>query len=99
VAPREVGKVDYCGAFAVTAGIGIEKWIAQYKADHDDYNAIMIEALADRLAEAFAELLHEKVRKEYWGYVPDENLSKEDLIKVKYQASVRPWVIPPAGTS
>jgi 5-methyltetrahydrofolate--homocysteine methyltransferase len=95
VAPREVGKVDYCGAFAVTAGIGIEKWIAQYKADHDDYNAIMIEALADRLAEAFAELLHEKVRKEYWGYVPDENLSKEDLIKVKYQG-IRPAMGYPA---
>ncbi|MGV8092316.1 MAG: methionine synthase [Mangrovibacterium sp.] len=95
VAPREVGKADYCGAFAVTAGIGIEKWIAQYKADHDDYNAIMIEALADRLAEAFAELLHEKVRKEYWGYVPDENLSKEDLIKVKYQG-IRPAMGYPA---
>ena len=95
VAPREVGKADYCGAFAVTAGIGIEKWINAFKADHDDYNAIMIEALADRLAEAFAELLHEKIRKEYWGYAPDENMSKEDLIKVKYQG-IRPAMGYPA---
>ena len=95
VAPREAGKTDYCGAFAVTTGIGIEKWIADFKADHDDYNAIMIEALADRLAEAFAELLHEKIRKEYWGYVPDENMSKEDLIKVKYQG-IRPAMGYPA---
>jgi len=95
VAPREVGRADYCGAFAVTAGIGIEKWINAFKADHDDYNAIMIEALADRLAEAFAELLHEKIRKEYWGYAPDENMSKEDLIKVKYQG-IRPAMGYPA---
>ena len=95
VAPRETGKADYCGAFAVTAGIGIEKWIAEYKADHDDYNAIMIEALADRLAEAFAELLHERIRKEYWGYAPDENLSQEELIKVKYQG-IRPAMGYPA---
>lgn len=95
VAPREVAKPDYCGAFAVTAGIGIEKWINAYKADHDDYNAIMIEALADRLAEAFAELLHERIRKEYWGYAPDENLSKDDLIKVKYQG-IRPAMGYPA---
>jgi len=95
VAPREVGRADYCGSFAVTAGIGIEKWINAFKADHDDYNAIMIEALADRLAEAFAELLHEKIRKEYWGYAPDENMSKEDLIKVKYQG-IRPAMGYPA---
>ncbi|MEN6452939.1 MAG: vitamin B12 dependent-methionine synthase activation domain-containing protein, partial [Prolixibacteraceae bacterium] len=95
VAPREVGKADYCGAFAVTAGIGIEKWITAYKADHDDYSAIMIEALADRLAEAFAELLHERIRKEYWGYAPDENMSKDDLIKVKYQG-IRPAMGYPA---
>ncbi len=95
VAPREVGKADYCGAFAVTAGIGIEKWITEYKADHDDYSAIMIEALADRLAEAFAELLHERIRKEYWGYAPDENMSKDDLIKVKYQG-IRPAMGYPA---
>ncbi len=95
VAPREAGKTDYCGAFAVTAGIGIEKWIAAFKADHDDYSAIMLEALADRLAEAFAELLHEKIRKEYWAYAPDENLNNEDLIRVKYQG-IRPAMGYPA---
>ncbi|MDX9881116.1 MAG: methionine synthase [Prolixibacteraceae bacterium] len=89
VAPAETGLTDYCGAFANTAGIGIEKWIAQYKADHDDYRAIMIEALADRLSEAFAELLHLLVRKEYWGYAPDENLSHEEILRVKYQG-IRP---------
>lgn len=94
VAPREVN-TDYCGAFAVTAGIGIEKWMAVYKADHDDYSAIMLEALADRLAEAFAELLHERVRKEYWGYVPEENLSMEDIIRVKYRG-IRPAMGYPA---
>jgi 5-methyltetrahydrofolate--homocysteine methyltransferase len=95
VAPLEVGKADYCGAFAVTSGIGMEKWMAEFKADHDDYSAIMLEALADRLAEAFAELLHEKIRKEYWGYVPEEHMSKEDLIKVKYKG-IRPAMGYPA---
>jgi len=95
VAPSETGKADYCGAFAVTAGIGIEKWMAQYKADHDDYKAIMLEALADRLSEAFAELLHEKVRREYWGYAPDEQLSWDDILKVKYQG-IRPAMGYPA---
>ncbi|MDD4190723.1 MAG: methionine synthase [Mangrovibacterium sp.] len=95
VAPGEAGKTDYCGAFAVTAGIGIEKWIAAYRADHDDYSAIMLEALADRLAEAFAELLHEKVRKEYWGYAPDENLGKEDLVRARYRG-IRPAMGYPA---
>ncbi|MGQ8335763.1 methionine synthase [Sunxiuqinia sp. A32] len=95
VAPKEIGKTDYCGAFAVTAGIGIEKWMAEFKADHDDYKAIMLEALADRLAEAFAELLHEKVRREYWGYVPDERLSWDDILKVKYQG-IRPAMGYPA---
>ncbi len=95
VAPKETGKTDYCGAFAVTAGIGIEKWIEQYKADHDDYKAIMIEALADRLAEAFAEVLHLKIRKEYWGYAADENLSLEEIIRVKYQG-IRPALGYPA---
>ena len=89
VAPAESGLTDYCGAFATTAGIGIEKWIAQYKADHDDYQAILIEAVADRLSEAFAELLHLLVRKEYWGYAADENLSLEEILKVKYQG-IRP---------
>ncbi len=95
VAPREINKTDYCGAFAVTTGIGIEKWMAEYKADHDDYKAIMLEALADRLAEAFAELLHEKVRKEYWAYAPDENLGWDDILKVKYQG-IRPAMGYPA---
>ena len=95
VAPKEINKTDYCGAFAVTAGIGIEKWMEQYKADHDDYKAIMLEALADRLAEAFAELLHEKVRKEYWGYAPNENLSWDDVLKARYQG-IRPAMGYPA---
>ncbi|WP_321286592.1 methionine synthase [uncultured Sunxiuqinia sp.] len=95
VAPKEIDKTDYCGAFAVTAGIGIEKWMAEFKADHDDYNAIMLEALADRLAEAFAELLHEKVRREYWGYASDEDLSWDDILKVKYQG-IRPAMGYPA---
>ncbi|HBL74402.1 MAG: methionine synthase [Bacteroidetes bacterium GWF2_42_66] len=95
VAPAETGLTDYCGAFATTAGIGIEKWIAYYKADHDDYKAIMIEAIADRLSEAFAELLHLLVRKEYWGYAPDENLSHEEILRVKYQG-IRPALGYPA---
>ena len=95
VAPKALGKTDYCGGFAVTSGIGIEKWMAQYKADHDDYNAIMLEALADRLAEAFAELLHEKVRREYWAYAPDEELSWDDILKVRYQG-IRPALGYPA---
>ncbi|WP_299578432.1 methionine synthase [uncultured Sunxiuqinia sp.] len=95
VAPKEIDQTDYCGAFAVTAGIGIEKWMAEYKADHDDYKAIMLEALADRLAEAFAELLHEKVRQEYWAYAPDEKLSWDDILKVKYQG-IRPAMGYPA---
>ncbi|WP_025862702.1 methionine synthase [Prolixibacter bellariivorans] len=95
VAPKESGVKDYCGGFAVTAGIGLEKWVEEYKADHNDYKAIMLEALADRLAEAFAERLHERVRKEFWAYVPDENLTKEELIRVKYQG-IRPALGYPA---
>lgn len=95
VAPLESGKVDYFGGFAVTAGVGIEKWMKQFHADHDDYNAIMLEALADRLAEAFAELLHQKVRKEFWGYVPDEKLSLEEMLHVDYQG-IRPALGYPA---
>jgi len=89
VAPRDSGKADYLGAFAVTAGIGIEEHIARFEADHDDYNSILVKALADRLAEAFAEHLHERVRKEYWGYVPDEALGNDDLIQERYQG-IRP---------
>ena len=89
IAPKESGINDYIGAFAATAGIGIEERIHKFEQNHDDYNSIMIKALADRLAEAFAELLHEKVRKEYWGYVPQELLSLDELILEKYQG-IRP---------
>ena len=95
VAPVDSGIIDYCGGFATTAGIGIEKWKDEFRADNNDYKAIMLEALADRLAEAFAELLHLQVRKDYWGYVPDENLSHEDLLKVNYQG-IRPAIGYPA---
>jgi len=89
IAPKESGVADYVGAFAVTAGIGIEKLIQKYKKENDDYKVIMIEALADRLAEAYTELIHEKVRKEYWGYASDENLSLNDLMLEKYKG-IRP---------
>ncbi|QRR03690.1 methionine synthase [Dyadobacter sandarakinus] len=89
VAPLETGHQDYLGAFAVTAGIGIEALIEKYEADHDDYNSIMIKALADRLVEAFTELMHEKVRKELWGYDKNETLTNEELIKEEY-AGIRP---------
>jgi 5-methyltetrahydrofolate--homocysteine methyltransferase len=80
---------DYIGGFAVTAGHGIEAKLAEFKAQHDDYSDILLKALADRLAEAFAERLHERVRKEYWGYASDENLTDEDVIREKYQG-IRP---------
>ena len=89
VAPRSAGIVDYIGAFAVTAGLGADEAIARFEAAHDPYGAIMIKALADRLAEAFAERLHERVRRELWGYAPDEALSNEDLIAERYQG-IRP---------
>ena len=89
VAPKESGIADYWGGFAVTTGIGCDELVAEYENDHDDYNSIMVKALADRLAEAFAERMHELVRKNYWGYAGEENLSKEELIKEKY-AGIRP---------
>ncbi|MTI31890.1 methionine synthase [Xanthovirga aplysinae] len=89
VAPKESGVKDYIGGFAVTAGIGIEKLIQEFEQTFDDYNVIMIKALADRLAEAFAELMHERVRKEFWGYAANEKFSNEDLIQEKYQG-IRP---------
>lgn len=89
IAPADSGKQDYIGLFAVTAGIGLEKLIEKYKAANDDYSEIMTKALADRLAEAFAERLHERVRKEFWGYAQDENLENEQLIAEKYQG-IRP---------
>ncbi len=90
VAPLSgAGGADYIGGFAVTAGLGIEALLEQYEKEHDDYNSIMLKAIADRLAEAFTELMHERVRKEFWGYVSDETLSNEELIAEKYQG-IRP---------
>nr|WP_275440653.1 methionine synthase [Vibrio sp. Of7-15] len=89
IAPKDSGKPDWVGAFAVTGGIGERELADQFKAQGDDYNAIMIQAVADRLAEAFAECLHETVRKEIWGYAADEDLNNEDLIREKYQG-IRP---------
>ncbi|PLX11728.1 MAG: methionine synthase [Marinilabiliales bacterium] len=89
IAPQSSGLQDYIGAFAVTAGLGIEKWVQHFESQHDDYSAIMIKALADRLAEAFAEYVHLKVRTEIWAYNPKEKLSVEDLFKVKY-SGIRP---------
>lgn len=89
IAPLESGKKDYVGAFCVTAGIGLDVLSAKFEKEQDDYSAIMVKALADRLAEALAECLHEKVRKEYWGHSPMENLSKEELVREKYQG-IRP---------
>ena len=83
------GTPDYIGGFAVTAGTGIEAHVERFVADHDDYNAIMVKALADRLAEAFAELMHERVRKEFWAYSPDEALAVNELIREKYDG-IRP---------
>ncbi|MDF2691232.1 MAG: hypothetical protein K0S29_1087, partial [Gammaproteobacteria bacterium] len=87
IAPK--GIPDYIGAFAVSAGFDIEPLLKQYEAEHNDYASIMTKALADRLAEAFAEHLHEKIRKEYWAYAKDEHFSNEELIKMKYQG-IRP---------
>ncbi len=89
IAPKSTGLHDYVGAFAVTAGLGSAEKCAEFKKANDDYNAILLEALADRLAEAFAERLHQRVRKEFWGYVPDEHLDNEALISEKY-AGIRP---------
>jgi 5-methyltetrahydrofolate--homocysteine methyltransferase len=89
IAPKDSGVKDYIGGFAVTAGIGIEALIEKFEKNHDDYNSILIKALADRLAEAFAEKMHELVRKEYWGYGKNENLSNEDIISEKYDG-IRP---------
>jgi 5-methyltetrahydrofolate--homocysteine methyltransferase len=88
IAPKETGLQDYLGAFAVTID-GIEPHLKRFNEQHDDYNKITLQALADRLAEAFAEMLHAKTRREYWGYVKDESLSNEDLIQEKYQG-IRP---------
>ena len=89
VAPKSSGKADYMGGFAVTCGIGAPELVKQFEDNHDDYNAILTKALADRLAEAFTELLHEKVRTNIWGYAPDEDLTNKELIKEQYDG-IRP---------
>lgn len=89
VASRESGVTDFIGLFACTAGIGTQEFCKEYEACYDDYNIIMVKAIADRLAEAFAEYLHEKVRKEYWGYSHEECLDADDLHRIKYQG-IRP---------
>jgi 5-methyltetrahydrofolate--homocysteine methyltransferase len=89
IAPKDAGVRDWIGGFAVTAGIGIETKLAEFERDHDDYSSILLKALADRLAEAFAETLHERVRREFWGYAKDESLSNEELISEKYRG-IRP---------
>jgi 5-methyltetrahydrofolate--homocysteine methyltransferase len=95
VAPKESGRFDHIGGFAVTAGIGIEKWIKHFEADHDDYSSILLKSLADRLAEAFAELLHYRVRTEFWAYAPDEEIDHENLIRERYRG-IRPALGYPA---
>lgn len=89
IAPKEAGLDDYMGGFAVSAGFGTQDLANRFEADHDDYNSIMIKSVADRLAEALAEMMHEKVRKELWGYAKEERWQNEDLIKEKYQG-IRP---------
>jgi 5-methyltetrahydrofolate--homocysteine methyltransferase len=89
IVPKENNKKDYIGMFAVTTGIGIEKLIEKFEANNDEYSIIMVKSLADRLAEAFSEMLHEKIRTDYWGYSQNENLSKEEIINEKY-IGIRP---------
>ncbi|MGH8735867.1 MAG: methionine synthase [Burkholderiales bacterium] len=89
VAPKDSGVLDYVGAFAVTAGGGIDRRVAEFEARHDDYGAIMLKSLTDRLAEAFAERLHERVRREFWGYAADEKLGSDELVAEKYRG-IRP---------
>lgn len=89
IAPKESGVADYFGGFAVTTGIGCDELVAEFEKDHDDYNSIMAKAIADRLAEAFAEKMHELVRKEYWGYAQGEHLTVEELVKEEYDG-IRP---------
>jgi 5-methyltetrahydrofolate--homocysteine methyltransferase len=89
IAPKDNGVLDYMGAFCVTTGFGVDEWAAEFEKDLDDYNSIMVKALADRFAEAFAEYLHEKIRKEIWGYSKDETLSAEAMIAEEYKG-IRP---------
>ena len=97
--PSDTGLADYVGAFAVTTGLGSADKIAEFKAANDDYNAILLESLADRLAEAFAERMHQRVRKEFWGFQPDEQLDNEALIGEKYRASAPPPATRPARST
>jgi 5-methyltetrahydrofolate--homocysteine methyltransferase len=96
VAPKDSGKPDYIGGFACTAGIGIDDRVAEFEQDHDDYSALMLKALADRLAEALAEWLHTQVRRDYWGYAAEEDLSNDELIAEQYQG-IRPAMGYPAS--
>ncbi len=89
ILPKDSGVTDYMGAFCVTTGFGVDEWAAEYEKNLDDYNSIMVKALADRFAEAFAEYLHERVRKDFWGYDADESLTNEELIKENYKG-IRP---------
>lgn len=91
IIPKSENKKDYIGLFAVTAGLGAEKWVKEFKEAGNDYDAIMLKILADRLAEAFAEMLHEKVRKEYWGYSTDEKLTQDDILHEHYRG-IRPAI-------
>jgi 5-methyltetrahydrofolate--homocysteine methyltransferase len=89
LAPGSANVKDYVGVFTVTAGLGLENWIKQFEDEHDDYSSILAKALADRLAEAFAEYLHERIRKDFWGYAQGETLENQELIKEKYRG-IRP---------
>jgi 5-methyltetrahydrofolate--homocysteine methyltransferase len=89
IAPASSGIHDYLGGFAVTAGIGLEKWTKQFEQDNDDFNSIMMKVLTDRLAEAFAELIHYRIRKEFWGYSADEDLGIHRMLKEEYRG-IRP---------
>ena len=89
IAPKKNGYTDYIGIFCVTTGIGVDKLSKYYENKNDDYNSIMVKALADRLAEAYAEYLHKKVRTKFWGYSPEEKFNNDDLIKEKY-SGIRP---------
>jgi 5-methyltetrahydrofolate--homocysteine methyltransferase len=89
IAPKESGIEDYIGAFAVSTGFGADEIAKRFEQQHDDYTAIMVKALADRLAEAFAELMHQRTRKEFWAYSPNEHFNNEELISEKYEG-IRP---------
>ncbi len=95
VAPKDSKKFDHIGAFAVTAGIGIEKWIKHFEDEQDDFSSILLKSLADRLAEALAELMHFRIRKEFWGYAPDEEFNYDDIIRERYRG-IRPALGYPA---